>query len=261
VRLVSLHDKSEIEQFLRTNVYLHLYSIGDLDDFFWPQTIWYGGLTGEGLAAVALLYLAPSGPTLVALSEQTGATGELLESLKAILPGRFYAHLSPGLETALESSHVVRPLGAHYKMALRDASRLDGAEWPGAVRLGEADLDEVLEFYEASYPDTWFDPRMLQTSQYFGLREGNELVSVAGVHVYSLRYRVAALGNVATRPSWRNRGYARRVTARLCRSLRGEVDHVGLNVKSDNRAALRCYESLGFEVAASYGEFAIETRR
>jgi len=261
VDLVSLHDKSEIEQFLRTNVYLHLYGIGDLDDFFWSQTIWYGGRTGEGIAAVALLYLAPSVPTLVALSEQTGAMRDLLESLRGILPGRFYAHLSPGLETVFQGSHDVRPHGAHYKMALRDASRLDGVECPGVVRLGEADLGEILEFYEASYPDTWFDPRMLQTNEYFGLRDGNDLVSVAGIHVYSPRYRVAALGNVATHPSFRNRGYARRVTARLCRSLGGEVDHIGLNVKSDNAAALRCYKSLGFEVVASYGEFAIEGRR
>lgn len=31
----ALHDKARIEAFLRKNVYLHIYSIGDLDDFFW----------------------------------------------------------------------------------------------------------------------------------------------------------------------------------------------------------------------------------
>ena len=37
-----LHDKKELEHFLNKDIYLHIYSIGDLDDFFWPYTIWYG---------------------------------------------------------------------------------------------------------------------------------------------------------------------------------------------------------------------------
>jgi hypothetical protein len=38
---VCLHDKEEIAAFLRRNTFLHLYEIGDLDDFFWQYTTWY----------------------------------------------------------------------------------------------------------------------------------------------------------------------------------------------------------------------------
>ena len=40
--LVCLHDKAVIEGFLRRNPLLHIYPLGDLDDFFWPHTTWYG---------------------------------------------------------------------------------------------------------------------------------------------------------------------------------------------------------------------------
>jgi hypothetical protein len=46
VSSVPLHDKATIERVLRRNVYLHLYSIGDLDDFFWPYTVWYATADG-----------------------------------------------------------------------------------------------------------------------------------------------------------------------------------------------------------------------
>jgi predicted GNAT family acetyltransferase len=118
----------------------------------------------------------------------------------------------------------------------------------------------LVRLYDESYPGNWFDPRMLQTGQYFGLRESRQLVSVAGVHVYSERYRVAAVGNVVTHPAHRNKGYGRAVTARLCQLLLETVDHIGLNVKADNDAAMACYRKLGFEIIAPYGEFTVEQK-
>jgi hypothetical protein len=44
-----------IEAFLRRNPELHIYSIGDLDDFFWPYTAWHGLLEGAELTQVRRL--------------------------------------------------------------------------------------------------------------------------------------------------------------------------------------------------------------
>jgi predicted GNAT family acetyltransferase len=101
---------------------------------------------------------------------------------------------------------------------------------------------------------------MLDTGQYFGLRTDGRLVTAAGVHVYSEFYGIAAIGNVVTHPDHRNKGYGKLVTARLCQSLLEKVEHIGLNVKTDNIAALTCYRNLGFDTAASYAEFTIERR-
>jgi len=73
-------------------------------------------------------------------------------------------------------------------------------------------------------------------------------------------YRVAALGNITTHPDHRGKGLGRSVTAKLCTSLCEDVDHIGLNVKMDNRLAVSLYRSLGFEVIASYGEYMVEAR-
>jgi RimJ/RimL family protein N-acetyltransferase len=258
--IVCLHDKKAIERFLRENIYLHIYSIGDLDDFFWPHTIWYALKSDAAIEAAALVYLGQSLPTLLALCTEPDSMRELLQAVEHVLPRRFYAHLSPGLEQVFRNTYEIEDHGEHHKMALRDGTTATGWDCPGVQLLSQADLDDILQLYKDSYPGNWFDPRMLATKQYFGIRTEGELVSIGGVHVYSARYRVAALGNIATRPSHKNRGYAKRVTARLCQSLSERVDHIGLNVKADNDAAISCYKKLGFEVVACYGEFTLELK-
>ncbi len=257
MRFFCLHDKASIERVLRQNVYLHLYGIGDLDDFFWPHTVWYATASDTEITSVALLYLGQSLPTLLALSEKAGMMDGLLESILPVLPQRFYAHLSPGVESVFRGTHRLESHGEHLKMALVHSSVVEACNCQDTCRLGPGDVDEIAHFYGRCYPGNWFDPRMLETDQYFGIREGECLVSVAGIHVYSRQYKVAALGNIATAPSHRNKGYGRRVTARTCQSLLGDVCHIGLNVKADNKAAISCYEKLGFETIGSYGEYMV----
>lgn len=253
-RRVLLHDRVQVESFLRRDVWLNLYQLGDLDDAFWPHTTWHARVEGGAISALALMYTGLTLPCLLALGADIAPLRELLADAAPLLPPRFYAHFTPGVEAALEGTHRLEPHGRHFKMALRTAARVAEAADPDAVALGPGDRDEVLAFYEASYPGHWFEPQLLDTGCYFGRRADGRLVCVAGVHVYSPRQRVAALGNIATHPDYRGRGHARAVTARLCRHLGESTDHIGLNVKADNAAAIRCYESLGFEVAAEYDE-------
>ncbi len=109
-----------------------------------------------------------------------------------------------------------------------------------------------MKLYELSYPGHWFEPHMLRTGHYYGMWNNHRLISVAGIHVYSPRYNVAALGNITTHPQWRGRGLGRKVTAHLCKELINSVEYIGLNVKSDNTAAISCYRNLGFETSHEY---------
>lgn len=70
MRSVCLHDRTTIERVLRENVYLYIYGIGDLDDFFWPYTTWYAIEDDKEINTIALLYSGQSLPTLLALSEK-----------------------------------------------------------------------------------------------------------------------------------------------------------------------------------------------
>ena len=260
--IFSLHDKDEIEAFLRRNVFLHIYTIGDLDDFFWPYTTWYARKAGDQIEQVALLYTAPTPPVLLALSEEPlDGMRELLRSLMHLLPARFYAHLSGDLASVFAADYRVESHGEHYKMALTNPALLETVDTSEVIALSGADLGALEDLYQASYPGNWFDPRMLETGQYYGVRRGAELVSVAGVHVYSQRYRVAALGNITTRPQFRGSGLGTAVTARLCKALLRTVDHIGLNVKADNASAIASYTRLGFERIGSYEECMVELKR
>jgi ribosomal protein S18 acetylase RimI-like enzyme len=260
-RIISLHDRAQIGAFLRRDAPLHLYALGDLDDFFWPSTLWYGLEVDGALRQVILGYLADSLLVVHALTDGPVAElRDLLARVQHLLPPRIYAHLTPGAGEALSGRYLSESHGVYDKMLLVEPERLAAADTREVERLGEGDLDAVQALYDASYPGNWFDPRMLETGQYYGLREGGALVSVAGVHVYSPQQRVAALGNIVTRPEARGRGYATRVTARLCAELLQTVAHIGLNVRADNAPALACYQRLGFARVASYEEVDLTLR-
>jgi len=247
-RVVTLHDREVIARFIARAPALHLYALGDLDDFFWPFTVWYALEDRGEVRQLVLTYFGGGGLVLLALChERIDEMRALLGGIVHLLPSRLYAHLSPGLADVFREKYTLEAHGLYRKMALVDASRGDDVDVSGAVALGVEDRAEIEVFYAAAYPGNWFDPRMLETGRYVGLRERGELVSVAGVHVYSRERRAAALGNVATHPSARGRGLATVVTAALCRTLRAECDVIGLNVSAENAAALACYQRLGFE--------------
>ena len=143
----------------------------------------------------------------------------------------------------------------HRKLGLVRPEALDAYDTVEVEPLTPADLDEAVRFYERAYPGTWFQARMLETGRYVGIRRDRVLVCVAGVHVWSPTWRVAALGNVATLPAARGNGLATAACARLCRILLDDgIEVISLNVRADNHAAIRAYEKLGFAHAADYVE-------
>jgi ribosomal protein S18 acetylase RimI-like enzyme len=255
-----IQDRDELEGFLRRDAELHLYGLGDLDDFFWPLTTCYGLKTPQGISRVVVIYRGPGLPVLLALGREDLLEKSYFEQLQSLLPNRFYAHLSPGLEKRFNPHYSVQDFGPHCKMALASRHWQSKVSVSGTFQLKEKHLPEIMDLYQQSYPDNAFDTRMLETGKYFGAREQGRLVSIAGVHVFSEVYRVATLGNITTHPDHRNQGFGRKVTARLCQELSGEVDFIGLNVKIDNQSAISLYQSLGFKMGPRYGEYALKRR-
>ena len=254
MKLVCIHERDELEAFLRRDTYLHLYELGDLDELHWRHTLWFALSDGDGCKAVALLYTGLSMPTLLVLDSDLEAAAELTNRVLPLLPARVYAHLRLGASERLSRQYTVRTHGRHLKLALQDDSRIPNEREEKAAELGQGDAAELLAFYEGSYPGHFFERDMLSRCPHMGLREAGRLVAVAGVHVFSSRYRVAALGNIAVRPDRRGRGLGRIVTAALCGRLRDQLDHIGLNVRADNDAAVRAYSAVGFVPVGEYEE-------
>jgi ribosomal protein S18 acetylase RimI-like enzyme len=250
---------------LRCNPHLNLYALGDLDDFFWPHTTWYGWADAAGTVdAIALLFTGLELPCFLALCDDANAAAmrALVAEVAPRLPGRVYCHLSRPVAAVLAERYRLDSHGVHLKMGLRDWTRLEdvsgrcGAGVPSVIQsLTAGDREEIEQLYAAAYPGNWFEAATLATGQYLGLRVEGRLAAIAGVHVYSPAYRVAALGNITTHPAYRGHGHATQLTGALCRQLRAACDYVGLNVKADNAAAIRCYEKLGFAAVGEYEEF------
>lgn len=260
---IELRDRDVLARFLRRRPAVHAYELGDLDDFFWPHTRWFGWQPNGRLEQVALLYDEPDPPVLLAFAEDTGdGMQDLLRSILGELPARLYVHLSPGLVAVLAPElEPSSPPAAHLKLGLVEPDALDVFDVADCVSLSPADRAEVEGFYARSYPGTWFRPRMLETGRYVGIRRNGVLDCVAGVHVWSPTWRVACLGNVATARAARGAGLATAACARLCRILLADgIDVISLNVRADNAAAIRAYEKLGFAHAADYVEAPLARR-
>jgi ribosomal protein S18 acetylase RimI-like enzyme len=253
-----LRDRSEIMTALSSeDRFLHLYEIGDLDDFFFPATRWFA--PEGGAPPLILIYSGTDLPVLLALTAgHRGSLALLLREVRETLPTRIYAHLSPGLVDVLAERYEVEPHGNYTKMGLVDPLP---APHGRAVPLGPDDRTRLERFYAESYPGNWFDPRMLETGMYRGVVEDEEIVAAGGIHVFSAAQRVAAIGNVAVRPLYRGRGLGAAVTNAVCHALAAAgVSHVGLNVKTDNHAAIACYERLGFARVGIYDEYMLTAR-
>ncbi len=256
-------EKAVLESFFRKDPGLHLYSIGDLDDFFWSRTTWYGFENHTELKSIFLIYSGSELPVLLALEDtDKSASEKLLISLVPKLPNLFYSHLSPGLHQLLrKNGFLLETHGEHLKMCLK---RLivpkDNLNFKMSCRrLSVDDLEAVKDLYKKAYPGNWFDQRMLETGKYLGAFNEARMIGITGIHVYSRLYRVAALGNVTTLAAYRNQGVAAKLTAELCKDLVADgIEDIGLNVNADNQKAIRCYQKIGFQVQTKYEEFMVQ---
>jgi predicted GNAT family acetyltransferase len=255
-----IHCKTEIEQFALQNPYLHLFELGDLDDYYWPHTIWYGWQVADQLQQLALIYTRPVIPVLLAYAEAPiEAMRDFLQALMPLLPGRLYAHLSPQAVDVLTACYQIESRGLYLKMGLTEPERISRIDTSVVKILSEADRHALQRLYEVAHPDNFFDPRTLAHGLYTGIYQDDMLVSAAGLHIYALFYKVAAVGNVATHPAYRGRGFSTQVCASLCQKLLAEgITHIGLNVAADNAPAIGVYTRLGFTPVAEYGAYQLK---
>jgi ribosomal protein S18 acetylase RimI-like enzyme len=246
-----IHNKEEIFKFLARDPELQIFLIGDLDEFFWPKTIWYAARDNNEIKAIALLYVGMIPSTLLTFSNEDDRQAmELIKMIKPFLPEKLMVHLSPWLLDVFGKENILENYGRHNKMTLKKSP--EDINDKNIRKLTTDNLSEIKELYSIAYPYNWFDTRMLETGKYFGYFHNERLIGIAGIHVYSEEYKVAALGNITTHPDYRGQQIAYKLTTVLCNDLKQKVDIIGLNVKSDNTAAIKCYEKIGFKVISSF---------
>ncbi len=116
---------------------------------------------------------------------------------------------------------------------------------PEIVRLTPEHVPHVMELVAAASPGP-FGPRTIELGEFYGWFEGPRLVAMAGERLRAGQYH--EISSVCTRPDFRGRGLANRLTTKLIRQqmLRNEIPF--LQVMRDNVGAHKLYERMGFSV-------------
>ncbi len=200
--------------------------------------------------AVMSVYDGLSAPALFTWGDPTDL-GMLLERLGGQLPGRMLVHRYPEHEAVLGPDLKVKAVRKQVRMVLTQESFRPSSHGREIVRLSHRDTAGIVGLY-ANYPDSFFEPYQLESGYYFGLKDGDELMSVAGIHVISQKMGLAMLGNVVTSPRVRGQGYARHVTSALCASLFESYELLALDVPMGSSSARHAFEALGFDSRFHY---------
>lgn len=124
-------------------------------------------------------------------------------------------------------------------------THLETRPLPGALRLGAADVPEMLDLVARTQPGP-FLPRTFELGTYLGLRDEGALIAMAGERVHPTGW--TEISAVCTDPAYRGRGLAtdlvRAVGHGICE--RGEKPFLHASAANDN--AIRLYLSIGFEI-------------
>jgi GNAT superfamily N-acetyltransferase len=112
--------------------------------------------------------------------------------------------------------------------------------------LHAAHARDVADFYRNHYPETVFDDYML-SMPFVGGFVGDRLVACAGTIAVSRKLRSALVGHFATAQDFRRQGFAARLGGLLLDRLGCHgFDTAYLATTTENMAAIRAYEKLGF---------------
>ncbi|MGH7653422.1 MAG: GNAT family N-acetyltransferase [Gemmatimonadaceae bacterium] len=122
-----------------------------------------------------------------------------------------------------------------------------GALPPAAIaaieQMAPSDVAGMVALAELTKPGPMAE-RVLELGNYYGVRQGARLAAIAGERLHPTGY--TEVSGVCTHPDFRGRGYAGQLVTSLVRRITARGETPFLHLKTDNNAALRVYESLGF---------------
>lgn len=266
-----LHDHVELGDFLQRNPVANAYLLGDLDPAYMPYCTWYGAREQGQLNALLLLYKGLRLPVVLAAApgemapDETTASNRNLEALfRAVspsLPPVFWAHVWEESGPALHANFQAPDLKRMLRMGLSASDYVRPSSSAPVRRLGHKDTAAIMALYRY-YPDNFFEPYQLESNLYFGVDrdDGQGLCAIAGIHVYSPSYDIAAIGNLLVHPEYRRRGLATAVTTHLLDALFQDVSKVTLNVEEGNVAAIGTYRKFGFQRHGVYFEGSVQSK-
>lgn len=210
-----------------------------LDPRIFSQTTGYVA-NSPGQPALLLHAGGSPGASLYAL----GPTAGILAILREVSVPRYsYITYEAAHEHLIKQHFVLHGVQPLARMAV-SSSTFRPIPSP-ATALGPIDLGQANALYRSG-GGAPISQRYLNEGKYFGIWEGEKLVSIAGTQLISERHGIAVVANVFTHPSYRNKGYATQCVGTLTGALLASVPDVVLNVDPENTPAVRSYTRLGY---------------
>ena len=217
--------------------YYAAYAIGDLEPGLFELSTWHVSIQDGRKTALTLRFSGLKPPALFAMGSSEGLVPLLREKS---LPQRVYLTGQPGHLPLFQEAFSLGAVGDMLRMVLEPGGFRphDGR----VIRLSRRHLPSLQRLYRR---EGVFAPYQLDSGVYYGVEVGGELVSVAGTHLISPTYRIAAVGNIFTHPSHRGQGYATACTSAVLEELLSRSLDIVLNAARSNEVALRLYRRLG----------------
>ena len=143
------------------------------------------------------------------------------------------------------------------KVAPCDTSAVEQA----TAKDGEEIAQLIVEFLSEAMCEksTWGEKiqRILQEIRYFALiRADGKIVSIA--RVYECGNGLCRVSDVYTKPSYRNKGYARKLVTYLTEQIVASGDMACLHVDQHNPVSNHLYQTIGYKYGESRYEFIYE---
>lgn len=158
----------------------------------------------------------------------------------------------PGATFALAVVDVTPPKGWEATFRVDGVQLVDDAVDAAfdeeAVRLGPADVPEMLELVDRTRPGP-FLPRTVELGTYLGIRREGALVAMAGERLHPPGW--TEISAVCTDPAFQGQGLARRLILAVSAGIRERGELPCLHASADNVDAVRLYEKLGFRIRRS----------
>ncbi len=125
------------------------------------------------------------------------------------------------------------------------SAKEDLPELPGIVRLGEADIAEMVALATLTKPGP-FTRRTPELGTFWGIRENGRLAAMAGTRLNLDGY--TEVSGICTHPDFRGRGLASALSLHVAAQIRARGDTPFLHAYADNHGAIALYRKLGFEI-------------